>query len=81
MYLPEKAEKGAEVKVLDGENEILSVTAQNDFRSVVISASELQKDKSYTVSVGKIKYKATLTEIGTALGVSKTGGGNQGKVK
>ncbi len=82
LNLPEKAEKGVEVKVLDEEeNEILSVTAQNDFRSAVISASELKKDKSYTVTVGKIKYKATLTEIGTALGVSKTGGGNQGKVK
>jgi len=74
---------GTTVTVLDEDGkEILSVTPQKAFASVLISAAELKEGETYTVRVGNTQTQITLDSLICGSGSGMTGGqgmpGSQG---
>ena len=74
---------GTTVTVLDGDGkEILSVTPQKAFASVLISAAELKEGETYMVRVGNTQTQITLDSLICGSGSGMTGGqgmpGSQG---
>lgn len=74
---------GTTVTVLDGDGkEILSVTPQKAFASVLISAAELKEGETYTVRVGNTQTQITLDSLICGSGSGMPGGqgmpGSQG---
>ena len=67
------------ITVYDENDEVIyEVTPTKRYQSVIISLTEFELNKTYTVVVGEATYEATLEKIGTALGMNQFGGGNQG---
>lgn len=65
--------------VYDSENNtLLEISPTKKYQSIIISLSSFVKGNTYTITVGNNTYSATLSNIGTALGMNSQGHGNQG---
>lgn len=60
------------------DNELVNISPSKQYQSVIISLEDFKKNETYTITIGNYTYQATLTKIGTALGVNSFGQGNQG---
>ena len=58
--------------------EIINVTPNKKYQSIVLSSEEFIKGETYSIVIGSNQYEATLTSIGTALGTNSSGNQNQG---
>jgi hypothetical protein len=68
--------EGTEIKILDEKgNELFSHTAARTGNSIVFSSGELEKGKTYTISVGDEKTDVTLDSMTTSNGTYATMGG------
>lgn len=55
----------------------LQMSTTEKFFSFVVK-TDFAINETYTITIGEDTYSATLTSIGTALGMNAHGGGNQG---
>ena len=79
INLPSSQSADTPIKVYDeDENELLNITPQKKYQSVILSLCEFNLNDTYIVEIGSQTYEAKLTSIGTALGTNSMGGGNQG---
>lgn len=68
------------IKVYENDQLIEEFSPTKEFQSVLISLKGMSKDKTYKVVVGNKTYEATLTNVGTALGVNSSNNYDQGLV-
>lgn len=79
LTLPSAASANSEITLNDSsDGELLKITPPKKYQSVIISLPEFSIGSTYSLSAGGQDYSATLSSIGTALGSSFNGGGNQG---
>lgn len=79
INLPSSQSADTPIKLYDeDENELLNITPQKKYQSVILSLYEFNLNDTYIVEIGSQTYEAKLTSIGTALGTNSMGGGNQG---
>lgn len=79
LNLSSQQKAGTVVEVYDDSETLLyTVTPKKVYQSVILSFTQFEQGKTYTVKVGSTTYNATLNSIGTALGTNQGGMGNQG---
>ena len=68
------------IKIYENNQLIGELIPTKEYQSVVISLKGMSKNNTYRVVVGNKTYEATLSNVGTALGVNSTNNYDQGLV-